>query len=306
MDIWSLGCTVIEMVTGKPPWSELNGMLSQSEGKDFLNRCLQRNPKNAHRLLHYLNIHFLLLPYSRKYHILQKNRMHTRNMDDCNSTVEHPNTLHSETKKDHSPPSTRHSPWSTLEVLPSVYYPKLNFSTRHCNILQGPNRLPVIAEGARTYSLPTTPSRETSRFTTILGQAQYAQPNTMVPTASAFYGHETILPHAFSIMSLHDPASGTWNMDTDFMTRRVLLLCDSTGDLYPVTAPSPIPYSFLVSQHTWHQCLGHQGGEVLCRLVSSNFISYNKEKPPVLCHACQLGKHVRLPFVSSSTVISSC
>ncbi|GJS59190.1 ribonuclease H-like domain-containing protein [Tanacetum coccineum] len=92
----------------------------------------------------------------------------------------------------------------------------------------------------------------------------------------------------------------------DFLTRQVLLRCDSTGDLYPVTAPSPIPHAFLVSKHTWHQRLGHPGGEVLRRLVSSNFISYNKEKHPVLCHACQLGKHARLPFVSCSTVISSC
>ncbi|GKE08885.1 ribonuclease H-like domain-containing protein, partial [Tanacetum coccineum] len=92
----------------------------------------------------------------------------------------------------------------------------------------------------------------------------------------------------------------------DFLTRRVLLRCDSNGDLYPVTVPSPVPHAFLVSQHTWHQRLGHPGGEVLRRLVSSNFISYNKEKPPVLCHACQLDKHVRLPFVSSSTVIISC
>ncbi|GKB97476.1 ribonuclease H-like domain-containing protein, partial [Tanacetum coccineum] len=90
------------------------------------------------------------------------------------------------------------------------------------------------------------------------------------------------------------------------MTRRVLLRCDSTGDLYPVKTPSTIPHAFLVSQHTWHQRLGHPWGEVLRRLVSSNFISYNKEKPPVLCHACQRGKHVRLPFVSSSTVIISC
>ncbi|GJT71056.1 hypothetical protein Tco_1030342 [Tanacetum coccineum] len=89
----------------------------------------------------------------------------------------------------------------------------------------------------------------------------------------------------------------------DFLTRRVLLRCDSTWDIYPVTAPSPIPHAFLVSQHTWHQHLGHPGGEVLRRLVSFNFISYNKEKPPVLC---QLGRHVRLPFVSSSTVISFC
>ncbi|GKE04126.1 hypothetical protein Tco_1396144 [Tanacetum coccineum] len=60
----------------------------------------------------------------------------------------------------------------------------------------------------------------------------------------------------------------------DFLTRRVLLRCDSTGDLYPVTSPSPIPHAFL--------------------------------KPLVLCHACQLGKHVKLPLVSSDTVISSC
>ncbi|GJS59539.1 putative reverse transcriptase domain-containing protein [Tanacetum coccineum] len=86
----------------------------------------------------------------------------------------------------------------------------------------------------------------------------------------------------------------------DFMTCWVLLRCDSTKDLYTVTTPSPIPHAFLVSQHTWHQ------GDVLRRLVSSNFISYNKEKPPILCHACQFGKHVMLSFVSSRTVISSC
>nr|GEX24738.1 hypothetical protein [Tanacetum cinerariifolium] len=88
----------------------------------------------------------------------------------------------------------------------------------------------------------------------------------------------------------------------DFMTRRVLLRCDSTGDLYPVTYPSPIPRAFLVSQHTWHQRLGHPRGDVLRRLVSNNVISCNNEKPHVLCHACQLGKHVTLPFVNSNTV----
>ncbi|GJW34683.1 ribonuclease H-like domain-containing protein [Tanacetum coccineum] len=92
----------------------------------------------------------------------------------------------------------------------------------------------------------------------------------------------------------------------DFTTRRVLLRSDSTKDLYPVTFPSPIPQAYLVSQHTWHQRLGHPGSEVLRRLISSSFISCNKEKPHFFCHACQLGKHVRLPFVSSETVISSC
>ncbi|GJX54281.1 ribonuclease H-like domain-containing protein, partial [Tanacetum coccineum] len=92
----------------------------------------------------------------------------------------------------------------------------------------------------------------------------------------------------------------------DFMTHRVLLRCDGTGDLYPVTTSSPIPHVFLVSQHTWHQRLGHPGREVLHHLVSNNFISCNKEKPLVLCNACQLGKHVRLLFCDHGGEFDNC
>ncbi|GJS00905.1 hypothetical protein Tco_0317413 [Tanacetum coccineum] len=105
-------------------------------------------------------------------------------------------------------------------------------------------------------------------------------------------GIETILPNAFNAMALHDPTNGNWNMDTcassylndsvyslsdDFMTRRSLLHCDITRDLYTVTKPSTIPHTFLTSQYTWHQRLGHP-----------------------------LGKHVRLTFASSSIVVKSC
>ncbi|GJZ04181.1 hypothetical protein Tco_0537456, partial [Tanacetum coccineum] len=61
----------------------------------------------------------------------------------------------------------------------------------------------------------------------------------------------------------------TLHLNNDFWTRQILLRCDSTGDLYPVTSPS-YPQAFLVGQQTWHQRLGHPGSEVLRSLVSAS------------------------------------
>nr|GEU40763.1 ribonuclease H-like domain-containing protein [Tanacetum cinerariifolium] len=48
----------------------------------------------------------------------------------------------------------------------------------------------------------------------------------------------------------------------DFLTSHILLRCDSSGDLYPVTSPSPTPHAlFSVSPGTWHQRRGHPGEE---------------------------------------------
>ncbi|GKE18600.1 hypothetical protein Tco_1426177, partial [Tanacetum coccineum] len=73
--------------------------------------------------------------------------------------------------------------------------------------------------------------------------------------------------------------------------------------------PTTLPHAFntetlqTLLSGAWNMDTGRK---VLRHLVSNNFISCNKEKPHVLCHACQLGKHVRLPFVSSNTVVASC
>nr|GEX15422.1 ribonuclease H-like domain-containing protein [Tanacetum cinerariifolium] len=80
-----------------------------------------------------------------------------------------------------------------------------------------------------------------------------------------------------------------------------------SGDLYPVIKPSTIHTAFLsTSSFTWHQRLRHPGDEVLCSFVSRRFISCNKEKSTHICHACQLGKHVKLPFHSFDSIVEHC
>jgi len=85
-------------------------------------------------------------------------------------------------------------------------------------------------------------------------------------------------------------------------TGRVILRCNSSGDLYTVTSAAQSTASALVaaSSSVWHRRLGHPGSAVLASLKQNNLISCNKVDR-TLCHACQLGKHARLPFASSSS-----
>jgi transposase InsO family protein len=54
-----------------------------------------------------------------------------------------------------------------------------------------------------------------------------------------------------------------------------------------------------VATSTWHRRLGHPGSDALSSLSRSSFISCNSTND--FCHACQLDKHIRLPFSSSSS-----
>jgi hypothetical protein len=95
----------------------------------------------------------------------------------------------------------------------------------------------------------------------------------------------------------------------DLKTRRVILRCNSDRDLY--TFPGTVFHRHSRHRHAstasgdlWHQHLGHPGHDAMSPLQCLEFIKCNKVCRPYVCHACQLGKHVRLPF-SLSTIASS-
>jgi hypothetical protein len=89
-------------------------------------------------------------------------------------------------------------------------------------------------------------------------------------------------------------------------TRNVIVRLNSTGPLYTLrlprsTTPSVGAMAALaaVARTTWHRRLGHPGPDALSSLSRSSFIHCTSNKHE-FCHACQLGKHTRLPFHSSS------
>ncbi|KAJ9546650.1 hypothetical protein OSB04_019193 [Centaurea solstitialis] len=94
----------------------------------------------------------------------------------------------------------------------------------------------------------------------------------------------------------------------DLKTGSFLQRCDSDHhDLYPVLPPSPqsavASANVAASFDVWHRRLGHPGAAVFQFLLSRKFIACSSQNSS-LCHACQLGKHCRLPFSLSATKTS--
>jgi hypothetical protein len=92
----------------------------------------------------------------------------------------------------------------------------------------------------------------------------------------------------------------------DARTRMVLHRSESPGDLYPVQ-PSPsthaAPRALSAGVDLWHARLGHPSSTSLRQIMRGFSFSCNKLAAHS-CDACRLGKHVRLPFSTSSTVAS--
>jgi hypothetical protein len=99
----------------------------------------------------------------------------------------------------------------------------------------------------------------------------------------------------------------------DLSTRNVIVRSNSTDPLYTMRLPrsttsSPgamaalaaAPHALAaVAPTTWHRRLGHPGPDALSSLSRSSFIHSTSSRYD-FCHTCQLGKHTRLPFHSSS------
>jgi hypothetical protein len=83
------------------------------------------------------------------------------------------------------------------------------------------------------------------------------------------------------------------------------MMCDTSGSLYTMRLPSrstpsssvTSPTVLVASTSTYHRHFGHPGIDAMSKLSNaSSVICFSRTHD--LCHACQLGRHTRMPFVS--------
>jgi hypothetical protein len=93
----------------------------------------------------------------------------------------------------------------------------------------------------------------------------------------------------------------------DLSTQSVITRCNSSGPLYtmrlpshPPSSPVSAPSALVASASTWHRRLGHPSVDVLSKLSHESSVVCSRRTHDI-CHACQLGRHIRLPFVGSNS-----
>jgi hypothetical protein len=91
----------------------------------------------------------------------------------------------------------------------------------------------------------------------------------------------------------------------DLQTGTRLMRCDSTSELYPITSTSQnknSAHSVFLASSLWHDRLGHPGASVLESLRQNKMIDCTSPIRSHVCQSCVLGKHIKLPFVASSSM----
>ncbi|KAG4182874.1 hypothetical protein ERO13_A09G073250v2 [Gossypium hirsutum] len=175
VDVWSLGCTIIEMFTGKAPWSEYEGAAAMfkvmkdtppipealsPEGKDFLRCCFQRNPAERPSASMLLEHRFVkcsshsgssssnglkstdmpLSPRERSEFKLDQLPVQQSLRSSKSITPDWEITQRSHYKSSDLRLASRNSPRSTLETLPSLSPPRSGQNTHHPSPSSSMNR----------------------------------------------------------------------------------------------------------------------------------------------------------------------
>ncbi|KAK9036305.1 hypothetical protein V6N11_078311 [Hibiscus sabdariffa] len=176
VDIWSLGCTIIEMFTGKAPWSEYEGAAAMfkvmkdtppipetlsPEGKDFLRCCFRRNPAERPTASMLLEHRFVkcspqsgasssnvlkstdtsLSPRERSEFKLDQLLVQQSQRSPKTVTPERETTQRSHYKSPEPRVAARNSPRSTLETLPSLSPPRSGQSSNYPSPFSKPSSI---------------------------------------------------------------------------------------------------------------------------------------------------------------------
>ncbi|XP_026431206.1 uncharacterized protein LOC113328305 [Papaver somniferum] len=155
---------------------------------------------------------------------------------------------------------------------------------------RGRGRHPTAGRSPQAYIVPTTDYLQPSDIAEVYSSMSIRTPDDDFYMDTGATSHITsdpgTLQKVFNSSNVRSILVGNGNSIPDLSSRKTILRCDSSGELYPITtsavqssfSPPPHQYSLAVCSPTiWHSRLGHPGKAVLDALRTKSFIQCNKE-----------------------------